>query len=132
MKIRFILQLMVFGLAGLVLVSVATAIAATNTVPPTRLDSQTRSITANSLKPAWCASLDLSSVIAGSGAITGTNGNDLILGSAGDDTINGLDGNDCIVAGDGADTINGGNGSDICNTGGDTGDGTTECETTLP
>ena len=50
--------------------------------------------------------------IVGSGVITGTSGNDVILGSAGADTINGNGGNDRICAGGGADMINGGGGLD--------------------
>lgn len=132
MKIRLLLQLMIFGMVTLVLVSVVTAIAATNSVPPTRLDSQTRVVTANDVKPSVCASMGLGTIISGSGVITGTNGNDLILGSAGEDTIDGLDGTDCILGGDGNDTFSGGDGIDVCIGGGDVGDSFAACETTIP
>jgi Ca2+-binding RTX toxin-like protein len=132
MKIRFTFQLMLFGLTLLILVSVITAIAATNTVPSTRLDSQTKSITSNDVKPSSCASLDLRNIVSGSGTITGTAQNDLILGSAGDDSIDGLGGNDCILGGDGNDTIQGGDGNDICNGGGSAGDTFADCEIVIP
>ena len=132
MRIRFTFQLMLFGLMLLVLVSVITAIAAANTIPPTRLDSQTKLITSNDVKPPSCASLDLRNIVSGSGTITGTNGNDLILGSAGDDTISGLGGDDCILGGDGNDRISGGDGNDICNGGGSAGDSFDTCETVIP
>ncbi len=132
MKIRFMFQLVIFGLVTLVLISVITAVAAANTVPSTRLGNQTKSVTPNNLKPSFCGSLDLQNVVSGSGSITGTNGNDLILGSSGDDTIDGLDGNDCILGGTGNDTISGSNGNDVCNEGGDAGDTFATCETTIP
>lgn len=132
MRIRFTFQLLLFGLIMLVLISVVTAIAATNTVPPTRLDNETKSITSNDLKPSSCASLDLRNIISGSGTITGTSGNDLILGSSGDDTISGLGGDDCILGGNGNDTISGGDGNDICNGGGSAGDAFDTCETVIP
>lgn len=132
MKIRFVLQIMTFGLLALILISVVTAIAATNTVPSTRLDNETKLITSNDLKPSSCASLDLRNIISGSGTITGTVGNDLILGSTGDDTISGLGGDDCILAGDGNDTINGDDGNDICNGGGSAGDTFATCESVIP
>jgi Ca2+-binding RTX toxin-like protein len=132
MKIRFMFQLVTFGLLALILISVITAIAAANTVPSTRLDNQAKSVTSNDLKPASCASLDLRNIVSGSGAITGTSYSDLILGSAGDDTIDGLDGDDCILGGGGTDTINGGNQNDICNGGGDASDTFATCETIVP
>ena len=132
MRIRFAFQLMLLGLTLLVLVSVITAIAATNTIPPTRLGNQTRSISSNDLRPASCASLDLRNIISGSGSITGTNGNDLILGSPGDDVIHGLGGDDCILGGGGNDTISGGDGTDVCNGGGNPGDSFDACEAIIP
>jgi Ca2+-binding RTX toxin-like protein len=123
---------MLFGLFLLVLISVVTAIAATNTVPPTRLGNQTKSITSNDVKPASCASLDLRNIVSGSGVITGTAGNDLILGSPGNDIINGMGGDDCIIGGSGNDIIDGGDGNDICNGGGSPGDIFRNCEVVIP
>jgi Ca2+-binding RTX toxin-like protein len=44
--------------------------------------------------------------------LTGTNGNDIILGLGGNDSIMGLDGDDYIDGGDGSDTLSGGLGND--------------------
>jgi Ca2+-binding RTX toxin-like protein len=132
MKIHFIFQLVIFGLVMMVLIGISTAIAATNTVPSTRLDNQIKTITANDVKPFFCASLNLQNIIVGSGIITGTSGNDLILGSTNNDTINGQDGTDCILGGGGGDTISGENGSDVCDGGGNAGDIFATCETIIP
>jgi Ca2+-binding RTX toxin-like protein len=116
---------------GLVVASVASAFAATNTIAPSNIGFQSVSVNANDLKPAACAALNLTTVIHGSGTITGTSGNDLILGSSGDDVIDGLGGDDCIVGGGGNDIIDGNDGNDICIGGG--GNVTfLNCETTLP
>jgi Ca2+-binding RTX toxin-like protein len=45
--------------------------------------------------------------------ITGTPGNDLIMGLEGADHINSNGGDDCILGGPGADTINGNDGNDV-------------------
>ena len=47
------------------------------------------------------------------GSITGTGGNDILLGGATAETINGGDGNDHINGGYGNDTLAGGNGNDL-------------------
>lgn len=44
--------------------------------------------------------------------ITGTNGNNTLVGTVADDIIKGLGGNDLILASDGNDTIDGGSGND--------------------
>lgn len=44
--------------------------------------------------------------------ITGTNGNDLIIGFEGNDKIDGSNGNDCIIGGTGNDQLQGNNGND--------------------
>jgi len=108
------LRLILYSIVALILVSAVTAIAATNTVPSTRIASQVNSIKVNDLKPAACASTNLTNLVSGSGTLTGTPGNDLILGSSGVDMIDGLGGNDCIVGGGGDDQINGGDGNDVC------------------
>lgn len=128
-KIVFRIALVV--LLGLVVASVASAFAATNTIAPSNIGIQSVSVHANDLKPAACAGLDLTTVIHGSGTITGSSGNDLIFGSSGDDIIDGLGGDDCIVGGGGKDIIDGNDGTDVC-----IGSGGTvtfvNCETTLP
>ncbi len=95
-------------LTFLTLTSVFGALAATNTVPGTRLGQNNQPITANDLKPPECAGLNLSTV-----TTSGTGGNDLLLGTNADDTLNGGSGDDCIVGGGGNDTLNGGPGNDI-------------------
>ena len=102
------------ALVGLLLVSVLSATAAANTVPISGLADRQVAITANALKPAMCAGLDLTAVVAGSGIITGTNASELMLGSSGADTINGGGGNDCILGGDGIDHLFGNGGTDVC------------------
>lgn len=127
MKIPLPLQLLTVGLAALILFSTATAVAATNTIPPTRLDHKTLTVNLNDFRPATCAGLSLTTLITGSGTITGTGGNDLILGSSNADVIDGLGGDDCIVGGGSDDNITGGDGNDIC-VGGPGTDVFTTCE----
>jgi len=98
---------------GILIAGTVAAYAATNTVPSTRLDQNTFSITANALKPSECAALNLATIVSGSGTLNGTNGNDLILASAGADTLNGSAGADCLVAGSGDDTLDGGASGDV-------------------
>ena len=130
MRIPGPLQLLTFGFAALIVFSVGTAVAATNTVPATRADVSASAVTVNDLKPAACAEIDLTNLVTGSGTITGTSGNDLIIGSSGADTIDGLGGNDCIVGGGGDDIITGGDGNDVC-IGGPGNDTFTTCETEI-
>jgi Ca2+-binding RTX toxin-like protein len=70
-------------------------------------------ITANDLKPASCAGINLTAVVSGAGAINGTAANELILGSAGADTITANGGDDCILAGGGDDLVDAGPGFDV-------------------
>ena len=99
-------------LAAMVLLSVIGAVAASNTVPFTRLDEDSFSITANDLKPSECATMNLTNIVVVTNG-SGTAGNDLILGSSGGDNIRGGAGNDCIVGGGGDDTLQGQRGDDI-------------------
>ncbi len=125
MKNRF--RLLAFGTLVLILFSVVTAIAATNTVPPTRLDHYSVSVGLNDISPVSCAGISLANLVTGSGVITGTSGNDLILASPAADAIDGLGGDDCILGGGGDDIITGGDGADIC-LGGPENDSFTTCE----
>jgi Ca2+-binding RTX toxin-like protein len=97
-------------LAGLIILGVINAFAATNTVPSFRLDDNSLPITANDLKPSDCNSLNLSNIVVGS---SGTAANDLILGTTGNDNLRGGDGDDCIVGGGGDDTLQGQKNNDI-------------------
>ncbi len=129
---RTMQRLAFFGLIVLILASVVTAIAATNSVPSSRLTDQSRPITANDLKPSQCAALNLTAIIVGSGTIIGTAANELILGGPNADTINGRGGNDCILGGGGDDAIDGGTGTaDVC-IGGPGTDTFSRCETQIP
>ena len=86
---------------------------ASNTVPATHVGQQQLPIDANALKPAFCSSLNLTTVVTG---VTGTAGNDLILGPSTGATIHGNGGVDCIVGGGGNDTLwgNGNRNGDYC------------------
>lgn len=124
---RFIRRIVLLGLGLLMIVASVTAIAATNTIPPTRADLQTISFQINHLRPSACAGLSLSNLVTGSGTLTGTEGNDLILASGAADTIYGMGGSDCIVGGGGDDLIDGGADADLC-VGGDGNDTFSNCE----
>jgi Ca2+-binding RTX toxin-like protein len=113
------MQLIAIVLMGvLVLVSGITAFAAVNVIPNSRLMDQAFAPNANDFKPSECASLNLTSIVTGTGVVQGTQGNDLILTDAGDDKLQGKNGDDCLVAGDGDDELIGNNGWDICIGGG--------------
>lgn len=111
---RSTLRFLIPGLLAMIIITTMTAVAATNTVPSTRVADRPISFNINHLKPAACAGINVTSLITGSGTITGTEGNDLILGSFGADTIDGIGGNDCILGGGGDDMITGGDGTDVC------------------
>jgi Ca2+-binding RTX toxin-like protein len=122
MRLPASLQLFAFGLLALILVSLTSAFAAGLSVPASNVGQRSIPVTANDIKPPDCGALYLTTVVSGSGTLTGTSANDLIIGSAGADTIDGLGGNDCILGGDGDDLIAGSDGLDIClgGTGADT------------
>ena len=103
--------LRVVGVIGLLLICVAVVATAANTVPASNLGSSSTAITANTLKPAACNGITLTSVIIGN---NGDAANNLLLGSAAANTMNGAGGNDCILGGGGNDTIAGGAGTDVC------------------
>jgi Ca2+-binding RTX toxin-like protein len=107
-------RLLATGLLVLVLMSLISASTAANSVPASRAGISSRSIGAENLKPAACASLTLTNVVTGSGVINGTAAADLVLGSSGIDTVLAGNGNDCVLGGGGADIINGGAGTDVC------------------
>jgi len=115
------------GVFAVIVVTSMTAIAAANTVPPSQVDDQSVSYNVNHLKPSACSGIVLSNLVTGSGTLTGSAGNDLIIASSGADVIDGAGGNDCILGGGGADTITGGDGNDVCLGGADT-DAFTTCE----
>ncbi len=134
MTARFLSLLALAGLLALIFVGVMSALAASNTVPVSRLTDQRHAITANALRPTECAALTLVNLVvcpSGGGDCTGTNQADLILGSPNADRINGRPGSDCILGGGGDDTIDGFAGSDVC-IGGPGNDTFNRCETIYP
>jgi Ca2+-binding RTX toxin-like protein len=128
MRISFPIRFVIFGLSALIVVSIATAFAAGITVPSSNIGLESVPVTAEDLKPSACNGITLTQIISGSGILTGTDGNDLIVGSSGADTIDGLGGNDCILGGGGDDSLNGNDGTDVC-LGGPGNDNFTNCET---
>jgi Ca2+-binding RTX toxin-like protein len=129
-KRRSPLRYLIYGLLALIILTSLTAVAATNTIPSTRLAAKVISFNINHLKPSVCSGISVATLITGTGTITGTAGNDLILGSYGDDVIDGLGGDDCILGGGGDDIIYGGDGNDVC-IGGTGTDTFTDCETEI-
>jgi len=98
--IRRIMFPFVTGTMILIIVaSVVSAVAASNTVPSSRLSDTRSSIGVNNLKPAACGALNLTSIIVCTGGnCNGTAADELILGYPGFEVINGGGGADCIVA----------------------------------
>ena len=131
---QFNLRVAFWILVVVMFISSITAMAASNTVPFTKLGQQISAINANVLKPSACSALNLADIVicpAAGGTCTGTAKNDLILGSANVDTISGKGGNDCILGGGGNNSINGNGGTgDVC-IGGPGTDTFTNCETTI-
>jgi len=113
MRIPFSLKLLALG-AALIVVSAVSAFAAGLSVPASNVGQQSVSVTAEDIKPAACETLYLANIVSGSGTLTGTSANDLIIGSSGTDTIDGLGGNDCILSDSGEDLIDGSDGTDVC------------------
>jgi len=112
---RVTLRLLTAMLALLLALGSISALAASNTVPVSRLDSITRPITVPELAPPECASIaaGLTTLVVNGGTFDGTAGNDLILGSIGPDTIRGRQGADCIVGGGGNDDLQGNQADDV-------------------
>ena len=119
------------GLFLLIVVSVFSAFASGILISPTNVGIQSLAVNTDTFKPSECVGLTLTNLVSGTGTITGTAGNDLILGSTGADTIDGLGGNDCILGGGGDDTITGGADGDIC-LGGPGNDSFLTCEGEYP
>jgi Ca2+-binding RTX toxin-like protein len=102
-----------FALIVLAIVLAVQAAAATNIISASAVADDTFPITANDIKPPECAALNLTSIIAGNGSVTGTNNATLIFGGPGNDRLKGGNGDDCIVGGDGNDELTGNNGNDV-------------------
>jgi Ca2+-binding RTX toxin-like protein len=113
MMSRKLIGLATLGMLALILVSVASATAASNTVPRSNVGDRRATITANELKPSECANLTLANKLVVSGTATGTSANDLMLGSNLADTIDGSGSRDCLVGGGDNDTLRGSGGDDV-------------------
>ncbi len=122
------------GLLTVILASTGWSFAAENIVEPSIIGYVSVPVSAEQLKPPECAALDLTNyiVVTGNGAIHGTDGNDLIIGSAGKDNIHAGAGDDCIVGGGGGDQFFGDAGNDVCIGTGDSKDKFHDCEVEVP
>ncbi len=130
---RMILKSFFVALVLLVMMSIVSAFAANITVPSTRLTDQRSAITANTVKPAACSGISLTSILycpSGGGICNGTAASELIIGTSSVDTIDGKGGSDCIVGGDGNDDITGSQAKDVC-IGGPGADTFKKCETAI-
>ena len=105
-----------------------TAVSASNGVPGSRVTKYVTSITADTLKPSSCSGITLTTVVAG---VTGTSGNDLLLGSAAANTMSASGGDDCVLGGGGNDSINCGAGTDVAIGGPGTDTFNANCETQI-
>ena len=109
--------------------SAGQALSAGNAVPGTRLSRVVTPITANTLKPASCAAITLTTVTAG---VNGTAAAELLLGGPGVDTMTARGGNDCVLGGGSNDAINCGAGTDVAIGGPGTDTFNANCETQIP
>jgi len=114
MRIPTSLKIFAFGSFLLILASIVSAFAAGISMPSSNVGQQSIPVTAEDIKPPACDALDLTSIVSGSGSLTGTAANDLIIGSAGADSIDGSGGDDCILGGGGDDSLIGNDGNDVC------------------
>jgi Ca2+-binding RTX toxin-like protein len=104
------------ALLVIIFTSIVTVLAAYNVVPVTHLTDQTRAIAIWELAPPACDSVRyaLEAVVQCTGTTcTGSNANELMLGTSLDQTIDGKNGDDCIVGGGGNDILYGDNGNDV-------------------
>lgn len=109
-------QFSIIALTILIFLSAVSAITAGNVIPSSRLDEYATPITANTLKPAECSAIILTTILycPVGGNCNGTDANELIIGSTADDDIQGGKGDDCILGGGGTDTIKGEQNIDVC------------------
>lgn len=113
--------------AVLLVVCALPALTATNSVPVSYASQTASGITADDLKPAACAGVNLTAVVVGT---DGTGANELILGSAAGTSVRGRGGDDCVLGGGGDDTVRGDAGTDVC-IGGPGTDSFIACETQI-
>lgn len=104
---RIPIHLAFLGIFILIFVSVISTVAAANIVPQTRLATRNEEVTANTLKPAQCAGLDLSNITTCTSKVcNGSTNNELILSSPDTSKVNGKGGTDCCVGAPGTDFSN--------------------------
>lgn len=84
--------------------------AAANVVPSPRIGELVHPLTANDLKPAECAHLNLTAIVTVGGS---SGGSELVLGTSGADAYRSNGGDDCVVGGLGDDVLNGSGGADV-------------------
>jgi Ca2+-binding RTX toxin-like protein len=102
--IRKMILFIFAGTAVVVITTVLSAVAASNTVPGSRADKDSIGINANTIKPAQCSGITLTNIVDIEKGETGTSANDLILGTDKvDEEIRGGAGDDCILGGKGND-----------------------------
>jgi Ca2+-binding RTX toxin-like protein len=128
MKPAVLLRFVTLGLLALIVASVVSAFAAGINMPSSNVGQESLLVRAEDLKPSACGAVYLTNLISGSGVLTGTAANDLIIGSTGADMIDGLGGNDCILGSGGDDGLTGNEGHDVC-LGGTGNDVFADCET---
>lgn len=98
------------SLVGLVVATIASAAAASNTVPPSRAGEAVEPATLAQLTPPQCAGMPLNRLQIGPG---GGGGNALILGTPAGGTLSGGGGADCIVGGANNNVLQGQGGNDV-------------------
>ncbi len=128
MSARTYLRLGLLGLLVLAVISVVPVFAAGIPVPGTNASQTNQGITANTLKPAACAGITLTTVVNG---VTGGGGNDLVTGTAAGETVRGNAGDDCVLGGGGNDFLRGDAGVDVCIGGPGTDTFNGSCETQI-
>ena len=94
-------------------VSLVTSFTASNTVSPSYAGASVQPRLLSQVAPVGCSSLNLTSLVQGSGTLSNTVPHVLLLGSAGNDTITDTGGSSCIVPGGGNDRVTG-TATDIC------------------
>ena len=102
LKWRWVIAILALGAVIILVVTVLNAQTAANTVPVTRADENFLGTSANALKPAECSGINLTNIVDIGAGETGTDANDLILGTdKADAEIRGGAGDDCILGGKG-------------------------------
>jgi Ca2+-binding RTX toxin-like protein len=129
-RLRRVLKFVILSMLGLILISVGAASTASITVPATNVDDSSRGITIDDIKPVECT-MNLTALLICPPDCSGSNANELILGSPNAEWLRGKNGDDCILGGGGDDDIWGDNGNDVC-IGGPGNDTFRGCEVEIP